>query len=40
VTRKLDGSLVHKIEQAHPDDEILIRVSDGQFDAQIVNSES
>jgi len=37
VTRKSDGNLIHKTEQAHLDDEISIRVSDGQFEAKIVN---
>ena len=35
VTRKPDGVLIHKTEQVHPDDEIQIRVSDGQFGAVI-----
>ena len=35
VSRKSDGVLVHKTEQIKPDDEILIRVSDGQFDAVV-----
>ena len=35
VTRKSDGSLIYKTEQAHPDEKISIRVSDGQFDAKV-----
>jgi len=38
VTRKHDGTLIHKTEQAHPGDEILVRASDGQFEA-IVSKE-
>lgn len=34
VTRKQDGSLVSKMEQALPGEHILIRVSDGQFEAE------
>lgn len=40
VTRTSDGSVIHKAKQACPDDEISIRVSDGQFDAQIANRKS
>ncbi len=35
VTRLKDGTLVHKVDQAL--DEIQIRVSDGEFDAQVLN---
>lgn len=34
VTRKQDSSLVSKTSQVQPDDEIMIRVSDGQFEAR------
>jgi exodeoxyribonuclease VII large subunit len=40
VTRKLDGSLLYKTNQAHPDDEVSIHVSDGQFDATVINRKS
>ena len=33
VTHKVDGKLISKVDQANPDDEIQVRVSDGAFDA-------
>ena len=38
VTLREDGSLIHKVKQAH--DEIRIRVSDGEFDANVLNRDS
>jgi exodeoxyribonuclease VII large subunit len=40
VTRKVDNSLIHKTSQARPDDEILIRVSDGQVEAKVQGIET
>ncbi|MGB7876186.1 MAG: exodeoxyribonuclease VII large subunit, partial [Anaerolineales bacterium] len=33
VTRQADGKVVSQASQAKPDDEIQVRVSDGEFDA-------
>lgn len=38
VTRQKDGALIHKVAQAR--DDIRVRVSDGEFDAQVVNQKS
>ncbi|OGO74210.1 MAG: exodeoxyribonuclease VII large subunit, partial [Chloroflexi bacterium RIFOXYC12_FULL_59_14] len=37
VTRPADGSLIRKVGQVKADDEIQVRVSDGQFGAKVVN---
>jgi exodeoxyribonuclease VII large subunit len=38
VTRLKDGALVHRVEQAR--DDIRVRVSDGQFDAKVLDHDS
>jgi len=38
VTRQKDGALIHKVAQAK--DGIRVRVSDGEFDAEVVNRKS
>ena len=40
VTRKEDGHVVSRVEQAEQGKQIQVRVSDGQFDAQIINRKS
>jgi exodeoxyribonuclease VII large subunit len=40
VTRKDDGSVVSRVSQIKPGQQIQIRVSDGQTDAEIVNPKS
>jgi exodeoxyribonuclease VII large subunit len=40
VTRKEDGSVVSRVAQTEPGQQIQIRVSDGQIDAEIVNPKS
>jgi exodeoxyribonuclease VII large subunit len=40
VTRKSDGSVVSKVKQVNAGDQIQVRVSDGQLDAEIVNRQS
>jgi exodeoxyribonuclease VII large subunit len=37
VTRQSDGSLIRSVGQAKENEVIEVRVSDGQFDASIVN---
>jgi exodeoxyribonuclease VII large subunit len=37
VTRKEDGSVVSRVSQTKQGEQIQIRVSDGQLDAEIVN---
>jgi exodeoxyribonuclease VII large subunit len=40
VTRKEDGNVVSRVEQAEQGKQIQVRVSDGQFDAEIINRKS
>jgi len=40
VTRKADGSVIHNTSQAQPEQDITIRVSDGQFDAKVTDRNS
>jgi len=40
VTRKVDGSVVSRVAQTEPGQQIQIRVSDGQLDAEIVDRKS
>jgi len=40
VTRKNDGKVVSRVEQMKQGEQIQVRVSDGQFDAEIVNRKS
>jgi exodeoxyribonuclease VII large subunit len=40
VTRKTDGIVINKTEQAKPEQLISIRVSDGQFDAKVTDNNS
>jgi exonuclease VII large subunit len=40
VTRKDDGSVVSRIAQAKVGEQVHIRVSDGQLDAEIINPKS
>ncbi len=40
VTRKEDGSVVSRVEQTRPGEQIQIRVSDGSFDAEITDPKS
>jgi exodeoxyribonuclease VII large subunit len=40
VTRKSDGGVVSKVKQVNAGDQIQVRVSDGQLDAEIVNRQS
>ena len=40
VTRKEDGSVVSRVEQTRPGEQIQIRVSDGQINAEIKNPKS
>ena len=40
VTRMVDGSVVTRIKQAKAGEQIRVRVSDGQFDAEITNPKS
>jgi len=37
VTHKADSSVIHKISQVQPEQDITIRVSDGQFDAKVTD---
>jgi exonuclease VII large subunit len=39
VTRKKDGMMVSKVKQVNAGDGIQVRVSDGQFDAEIVDGK-
>jgi exodeoxyribonuclease VII large subunit len=40
VTRKDDGSVISRVAQAEQNKKIQVRVSDGQFDAEITNRQS
>jgi len=40
VTRKDDGSLVSRLAQAKPGQQVNIRISDGQLDAEIIDQKS
>ena len=40
VTRKDDGSVISRVVQAEQNKKIQVRVSDGQFDAEIINRQS
>ena len=40
VTRNDDGNVISRVEQAEPGKQIHVRVSDGQFDAEIINRKS
>ena len=40
VTRKEDGNVVSRVEQAEQGKQIQVRISDGQFDAEIINRKS
>ncbi len=40
VTRKADGGVVNKTSQVKPEQDISIRVSDGQFDAKVTDDNS
>ena len=40
VTRKDDGSVISRVAQAEQGKQIQVRVSDGQFDAEIINRQS
>jgi exodeoxyribonuclease VII large subunit len=39
VVSHLDGSIVRRVEQAHPGDELKIQVSDGEFSAEVIEQE-
>lgn len=40
LTRRADGTLVYRLSQALPGDALRVRVSDGEFDAKVVNRQS
>jgi len=40
VTQKEDGTVISRVAQAQPGQKVVIRVSDGQMDAEIVNQKS
>ena len=38
IVTQVDGSLVRSVEQVHPDDDLRVRVSDGEFDVRVQES--